>query len=208
MKDLLLRKYARWSNVSLLMVFVFVFSFQDLKADNIGNDNGRTIEDAQQQKTITGTVIDEQGQPLPGVSIIVKGKQGKGTSTDFDGKYAISVLPTDRLVFSYIGFAQQEVLVGGKAIINVTLSEDTQQLDDVVVVGHGTQKKIAVSGAVSTVKGADIKMPASNLTSVLAGQMPGIISETSNGEPGSVSQFYIRGIGTFGGTFNSIDYFR
>ncbi|MFJ1441333.1 SusC/RagA family TonB-linked outer membrane protein [Capnocytophaga canimorsus] len=199
MKDLLLRKYARWSNVSLLMVFVFVFSFQDLKADNIGNDKGRTIEDAQQQKTITGTVIDEQGQPLPGVSIIVKGKQGKGTSTDFDGKYAISVLPTDRLVFSYIGFAQQEVLVGGKAIINVTLSEDTQQLDDVVVVGHGTQKKIAVSGAVSTVKGADIKMPASNLTSVLAGQMPGIISETSNGEPGSVSQFYIRGIGTFGG---------
>lgn len=199
MKDLLLRKYARWSNVSLLMVFVFVFSFQDLKADNIGNDKERTIEDAQQQKTITGTVIDEQGQPLPGVSIIVKGKQGKGTSTDFDGKYAISVLPTDRLVFSYIGFAQQEVLVGGKAIINIVMREDAEQLEDVVVVGHGTQKKASVTGAITSVKGAELRMPTSSLTTALAGQLAGVIISTTSGEPGALSDFYIRGIGTFGG---------
>ncbi|MFJ1376912.1 SusC/RagA family TonB-linked outer membrane protein [Capnocytophaga canimorsus] len=199
MKDLLLRKYARWSNVSLLMVFVFVFSFQDLKADNIGNDKGRTIEDAQQQKTITGTVIDEQGQPLPGVSIIVKGKQGKGTSTDFDGKYAISVLPTDRLVFSYIGFAPQEVLVGGKAIINIVMREDAEQLEDVVVVGHGTQKKQSVSSAITSVKGGELRVPSSSLTTAFAGQLAGVFSMARSGQPGSAAEFYIRGISTFGG---------
>ncbi|WP_172915174.1 SusC/RagA family TonB-linked outer membrane protein [Capnocytophaga canimorsus] len=206
MKDLLLRKYARWSSVSLLMVFVFVFSFQDLKADNIGNDKGRTIEDAQQQKTITGTVIDEQGQPLPGVSIIVKGKQGKGTSTDFDGKYAISVLPTDRLVFSYIGFAQQEVLVGNKSVVNVTMKEDTQQLDDVVVTAYGTgQKKVSVVGSVQTVKPKELKIPSTNLSTSFAGRMAGVIAVQRGGQPGADgADFWIRGISTFGGATNPL----
>ena len=152
-----------------------------------------------QEKTVTGIVTDESGAPIPGVSVVVKNASNKGTSTDFDGKYSIKVPSDAVLVFSSIGFQTREISVRGKNYINVTLMEETQQLEDVVVVAHGVQKKASITGAITSVKGAELRMPSSSLTTALAGQLAGVIATTSSGEPGALSNFYIRGIGTFGG---------
>ena len=130
---------------------------------------------------------------------MVKNASNKGTSTDFDGKYSIKIPSDAVLVFSSIGFQTREISVRGKNYINVTLMEETQQLEDVVVVAHGVQKKASITGAITSVKGAELRMPSSSLTTALAGQLAGVIATTSSGEPGALSNFYIRGIGTFGG---------
>ena len=98
-----------------------------------------------------------------------------------------------------IGFESQEIAVGGRTTINVVLKEAAELLDEVVVIGAGTQKKVSVTGSIATVKGATLKLPSSSLTSSLAGKLSGIVSVTNSGEPGSTSDFYIRGINTFGG---------
>jgi hypothetical protein len=106
---------------------------------------------------IKGTVADSNGNPLPGVTIVVKNTT-KGVSTDFDGNFSIAdVAQGDTLVFSYIGFATQEVVVINGNALKVVLMEDTQSLDEVVVVGYGTQRKSVVTGAISSVKASDIE---------------------------------------------------
>lgn len=153
------------------------------------------------QVKVTGTVSDESGSPLPGVNIVVKGTT-KGVVSDFDGNYEIQAKQGDVLEFTFLGFESQtrRVTGGGKSlIINVVLAEDAQQLEETVVVGHGVQKKASVVGAITSVKGGDLKMPTSSLTTALAGQLAGVIVTSTSGEPGALSNFYIRGIGTFGG---------
>lgn len=153
-----------------------------------------------QQGTITvrGTVIDKTGEPLIGVSVAVKGTS-TGTITDLDGNYSINVANQDVvLAYSYIGYATQEIKVGNQTSINVTLSEDENVLDEVVVVGYGVQKKVNLTGSVSSVSADKIaNRPATNLTSSLAGLAPGVRITQSSGNPGSEDvKINIRGTGS------------
>lgn len=157
---------------------------------------------SQQQKgrTVTGTITDAaDGSPLIGVNIMVKGTT-TGVISDIDGNYSIQVNSSkDVLVLSYIGYKKREVPVEDLGVINIKMTSDNEVLDEVVIVGSGTQKKVSVTGAITTVKGAALKAPSSSLTSSLAGQLAGVVVNTTSGEPGSTSDFYIRGVSTFGG---------
>lgn len=150
----------------------------------------------QQAQTFTGTVVDDKtGEPLIGVTIMVVGTK-TGTATNLDGGFTVEAPAGSILRFSYIGYTPAEVKAAPGMVVK--LSEDAQNLDDVVVVGYGVQKKASVTGAVSTVKGSDLKTNGvANITNTFAGQIPGLISNTRSGEPGSDwSTFYIRGKGT------------
>jgi len=145
-------------------------------------------------------VIDEQQQPLPGVSVVVKGTT-TGSVTDIDGKFSVSApSPTGTLVFSYIGFTSQELPINNRSTINLTLAVNDKMLNEVVVVGYGEQKKETITGAVATVKGSElVKSPAVNLTNSIAGRMPGVIATNRSGEPGADgSAIRIRGSNTLG----------
>ncbi|MBP5507316.1 MAG: SusC/RagA family TonB-linked outer membrane protein, partial [Prevotella sp.] len=157
---------------------------------------------AQSELEITGTVTDEKGEPLIGVSVVVKDVNGLGVITDIDGHYKIKAKQYQSLVFTYIGFKPQEVLLkGDKTVINITLQEDSKNIiDEVVVTGMGTQRKLTVTGAVTNVNMDELKhYSSSNLSNTLAGNVPGIIAMQTSGQPGrNTSEFWIRGISTFG----------
>ena len=140
------------------------------------------------QVSVTGTVNDNTGESLPGVSILAKdGDRTFGTTTDINGRYEIKVNQGATLEFSFIGFTKQKVKVGTNNVINITLEPENEMLDEVVIVGQGTQKKVSVTGAIATVKGATLKAPSSSLTSSLAGKLAGVVSMVNSGEPGSTS---------------------
>ena len=159
--------------------------------DGIPVKNGESSN--QIQSTVTGTVTDDMGSPLPGASVLVKGTTN-GTQTDFDGNYTISADANATLVVSYIGFLTQEIAVNSQTSVDVQLAEDTAQLDEVVVVGYGTQKKEAVTGAVSTISSDDIvALPVASFTEALQGRVSGI-QVTNSGGPGTSPIVQIRGI--------------
>lgn len=147
-----------------------------------------------QQKTVSGKVVDGADQStLPSVSIKVKGQQ-KTTSTDVNGKYEIAVTDNDILVFTYIGFLTQELPVAGKTILNVVLQPNSQQMQEVVVVGYGTQKKSDISGAVSTVSiDRATAIPTTNVAEMLRGQAAGVQVTLGSARPGGTSNILIRG---------------
>lgn len=152
-----------------------------------------------QQKNIRGTVIDASGDPLIGVNVSVKGTT-IGIITDMDGKYQLEVPANATLVFSYIGYQTQEIAAGTQSSINVTLKEDTQKLDEVVVVGYGVQKKVTVTGAVASVSGEELKAsPTTNLSNGMVGRMPGVIGFQTADEPGGGgTTIRIRGTNSLG----------
>lgn len=152
-----------------------------------------------QSKTVTGVVISAtDNYPLIGVSVQVK-ETATGAITDLDGKYSVNAAQGQTLVFSYIGFKQQEIKVGTSSTINVTLEEDNEMLDEVVVVGYGVQKKKLVTGATLQVKGDDIaKLNTTNPLSALQGQTPGVNIVSTSGQPGASLSVTIRGLGTVG----------
>lgn len=147
-----------------------------------------------QQKTITGKVVDgTDNSTLPGVSIKVKGSQ-KTTSTDINGKYEISVSDADVLVFTYVGFQVQELPVAGKVVLNVLLQPSSEQMQEVVVVGYGTQKKSDVSGSVATVSiDKATAIPTTNVAEMLRGQAAGVQVTLGSARPGGTSNIQIRG---------------
>lgn len=152
------------------------------------------------QNVITGTVYDEKGGTLPGVSVLVKGTT-TAAMTDALGKYSIKV-PADNavLIFSYIGYTKLELPVGGKTVLDAKLSPDSRSLNELIVVGYGTQKKETVTGSISQIKGADlVKSPQPNLSNSLAGRFSGVIVNNRGGEPGyDGSNITIRGQATTG----------
>ncbi len=151
----------------------------------------------QEEKKITGTVVDASGMPIIGANVMVKGTTN-GTITDFDGKFVLNVPDEAVLQISYIGYTNQEVKVGNKSELSVTLKEDTELLDEVVVVGYGVQKKVNLTGAVSNIKANDItKSSTSNISNALVGRIPGLIGMNESGKPGTGSKLYIRGMGTW-----------
>ena len=151
----------------------------------------------QQKKTVTGKVTDAMG-PVIGANVLVKGTSN-GVITDIDGNFSLEVEPGATLVFSYIGYTSKEVVVGSQSVINVQLSEDTELLDEVVVVGYGVQKKKLVTGATVQVKGDDIaRLNTTSALGALQSQTPGVNIVASNGQPGEGFKVNIRGLGTVG----------
>lgn len=149
------------------------------------------------QNTVKGVVVDSKGETLPGVSVVVK--QSKlGTMTNVDGEYSIQAGDKDILIFSYLGMVTQEIKVDGRKLINVTLQESSSSLNEVVVVGYGTQKKVSITGAVSQIRGDELlKAPTTSISNLLAGRVPGVISLQQSGQPGSdAASILIRGGGT------------
>ncbi len=159
------------------------------------------IEMVIQGITVTGKVnSSEDNTGLPGANVIVKGTT-TGTVTDMDGNYTLDVPDRNAiLVFSSVGYISYEVAVGNQAVINVTLSVDVTALEEIVVVGYGTQQKVTVTGAIVAVKGDElVKSPAIDMTNSLAGRMPGVVAIQASGEPGyDGSTIKIRGSNTWG----------
>ncbi len=157
---------------------------------SIGITNVNAQDDT--KVTISGVVKDSEGETLIGVNVVVSGTTN-GTITDVDGKYTIKALPNDELQFSFIGFNQLTVPVKGQKVINVTLVEDVASLDEVIVVGYGSQKAKNVTGAVETIKMDDIEsLPVSNLSEALRGQLPGLNVSGGSQRPGEAASLSIR----------------
>ncbi|RZM30408.1 MAG: TonB-dependent receptor [Pedobacter sp.] len=196
MNQMMKRDYVR--TLVLLLIFTCCFWPGKLLA---GEENLNTDPVEMQLSEVRGMVTDTAGLPVPGVSIAVKGKAGIGTTTDQNGKYLLQ-LPENSitLVFSMVGYISQEVLINGKETIDVVIKEASSQLDDVVVVAFGKQKKQDMVGSITSVSAADLKKnPSSNLTTALAGRVAGVIAYQRSGEPGQDNaDFFIRGVTTFG----------
>ena len=151
-----------------------------------------------QTEVITGTVVDESGVPLPGASVLIQGTT-TGTQTDFDGNFSIEAAPGDVLVISYLGFEPQEVLLRDTNHIQISLSQGSAALDEVVVVGYGTQRSALVTGASSNVQGEDIAaLNPGTAMEALQGVVPGVNVTRNSGAPGAGTRITIRGLGTIG----------
>ncbi len=159
------------------------------------------IARGQGQIVVKGVVVDESDTPVIGATVLVKNTV-IGTSTSVDGSFTIKASGTDVLVFSYLGYKDQEIPVNNRTQIDVKLAADAEVVEDVVVVGYGTQKKTSVVGAISTVDVGNLKFPSSNLSTNLAGNLAGVVAVTRSGEPGKngAAEFYIRGVSSFKGS--------
>jgi TonB-linked SusC/RagA family outer membrane protein len=167
----------------------------------INDENGKNptkLGSEQANKTVKGKVTDASGATLPGVSVVVKGTT-IGVITDNNGTFSLSSIPENAtLQFSFVGMKTQEIAVGGKATINIILTDETVGIEEVVAIGYGTQKKVNLTGAVSAIQGNELqKAPTANLSNSLAGLVPGMTVSQGNGRPGSASSINIRGIGTW-----------
>ncbi|WP_461131215.1 SusC/RagA family TonB-linked outer membrane protein [Spirosoma aerophilum] len=154
---------------------------------------------------VSGRVIDEKGAGLPGVSVVVKGTT-QGTTTDGEGRYRLSAPTTAAtLVFSFVGYQKQEVLIGNQTGITVTLAPDDQTLNEVVVVGYGSQRRQDITSAVSVINMKDIgEQPANNPNQILQGRAPGVVVKQKSGTPGGVFEVRVRGIGSLGAGSNPL----
>jgi len=157
-----------------------------------------------QEKTISGTITDGSGLPLPGATVLVKGTTS-GTSTDFDGKYSMNVGQGATLVFSFVGYTTQQVKVGTSNTINITMIEDAAALEEVVVVAYGTSSLKAFTGSASVVGAKELALR--NVTSPIAaieGKATGVQFTSASGQPGSSPGIVIRGVGTLNGNSNPL----
>ncbi|MDR0700437.1 MAG: TonB-dependent receptor [Tannerella sp.] len=178
----------------LVVSAAFTYLLSGLVCQPIFAQDGRN--DA---KKVEGIVLDVNGEPLVGLAVTVKGTSTGAVLAGPDGKFSINAKPSDILIFSYIGYLSQEIPVLDKNLINVVMREASIELDDVVVVGYGHQKKISVTGALSNANVRELQaVPAASFSNALAGQLPGLISRQASGEPGfDNATLYVRGMGTF-----------
>jgi len=148
---------------------------------------------AQETYELSGTVTSiENNFPIPGASVLVQGTSN-GTATDFDGKYKIIVKSGDILQFSYIGYAEQSITITNQKTLDIVLEEDSEALDEIVVVGYGTRKKSHNTGAIAQVKGGDIAaIQATRVDEALAGKLSGVFIQNQNPEPGANPKIQIR----------------
>ena len=165
------------------------------KKQTVG-DTGISLQDV---RRVTGTVVDESGETVIGASVTEKGTTN-GIITDLDGRFSLNVSENAIIQISYIGYITQEIEVKGQTNFQIILVDDSQNLEEVVVVGYGTQRKVTLTGSVVTAKGSDIvKSPAVNVTNSLAGRLPGVVINNRTGEPGRENtSLYVRGRGTTG----------
>ena len=190
-------------NCFKLSVLIILFSFFQVTAF-AANLDGKD-EAAVMQVRVTGTVVDADGVPIPGVTVLVKEIQ-QGTVTDVDGKYSINVRGEFTvLTFSFVGYSTQDIVVGNQTIIDVTLQEDTQLLDEVVVVGYGTMRKADLTGAVTRVNMEDKEALANvTISQALSGAAPGISIVGTSGRAGADPSINIRGQNSFSASQNPL----
>ena len=164
------------------------------------NTYAHTEKQQQEKIEISGIVLDQNKEPLVGVNVSVKDIPGLGAITDINGKFKIKVEPYQWLVFTFIGFDKQEILVKEQKSINVIMQEaKATAIDEVVITGTGAQKKITMTGAATTVDVNTLRTSTSSITNALAGNVAGIMARQTSGQPGNnISEFWIRGISTFG----------
>jgi len=180
----------------------FKFRYKVLTHRTIGILQDKTIPRPEEiiQETVTGRVTDAStGESLPGVNITVKGMSSVGTTTNVDGEYSLDV-PEDQnvLLFSFVGFVAQEIEINDREVINVELQPDVQLLDDVVVVGYGTQEKRQITGSVSSVKEEDfVTGNVNNPAQLIQGKVPGLVVSTPGGNPNQDATIRLRGVSTF-----------
>lgn len=160
-----------------------------------------TVYQQQKQFTVTGIIKDKTGEPIPGANVVVKGTTN-GVVSDMDGNFSINISESPSTIqFSFMGFKTVEKAVRAeeKGLI-IVLEEDAETLDEVVVVGFGTQKKASVVGSIQTVKPETLKVPSSSLSNSFAGRIAGVVAVQRSGEPGADgANFWIRGVSTFAG---------
>ena len=192
---------------SLLLATAFTAFAVPANATGLGTDgnDNMSIQETQQTKTVTGTVIDAAGIPVIGANVLVKGTTN-GTITDIDGNFTLEVSSGDVLEISYIGYVTQELPVGNKSQFNVTLAEDTQALDEVVVVGYGTMRKSDVTGSIATAKGEELtKQQSFSALDNLRGKVSGVNIFSNSSQPGAYSnRVIIRGVATINSSSNPL----
>ena len=166
------------------------------------------LMNAQQRASFTlkGVVYDEIGETLPGATVFLKNQIGIGTITDTKGEFSINVKVGDILMVSFVGYATTEyVIIKNESPININMELDSEQLEEVVVVGMGSQRRISSLAAVTSVDVEELQTPVASVANLLGGKVPGVISMQSSGEPGkNISEFWIRGIGTFGASSGAL----
>ena len=199
-KDIFFREDSVWRKRLLqsIPVITGLFVVANGHAAPITTIDSKLI--VQQTSTITGKVLDSNGEALIGVNVLEKGTTN-GTITDFNGNFTLNLSSSNStLVFSYIGYVSQEISAKGKKDFTITLKEDSETLEEVVVVGYGTQKKVNLTGSVSSVSAKDIQdVPTSNTASLLQGRMPGLVISQNGGQAGKEDmEVRVRGVGTFG----------
>lgn len=192
MKSKILQNLYTLLQYGLLAIILQCFHVDLLEAAHLDQS---TLKDI----VISGTVTAENGEPLPGVNILIKGSV-TGTVTDVTGAYSLEVPEGSALIFSFIGYETQEILIGTNSKINISMVEDISALEEIIVVGYGTQKKKEVTNAVVQLKGSEIsKTPAISLTNALAGQMAGLFVIQTSSVPGlDDASINVRGSNTFG----------
>jgi TonB-linked SusC/RagA family outer membrane protein len=163
---------------------------------------------AQQKEvySMTGIVYDETGETVPGASVYLKDRAGIGTATDSNGKFSIKASLGDMLVFSFLGYENVEYLVTEeKKDLQIRFSTATHQIDEVVIVGMGSQRKISSVAAITTVDIKELQVPSASVANLLGGKVAGVISMQTSGEPGqNIAEFWVRGIGTFGASSGAL----
>lgn len=163
---------------------------------------------AQKQKVeVSGTIVDANGIPLIGATVVVKDKPGIGVASNIDGEYKIEMETFQYLVFSYIGFETQEQLVKDENMILDIIMQESKAtaLDEITITGMGPQKKVTVTGAITTVDVGTLRTPVSSVSNALVGNVAGVLAMQRSGQPGSnTSEFWIRGISTFGGSSSAL----
>lgn len=197
-----MRKELIFQNSMKISSCLFVTAFSALvspafAADVVSVKDNMSIHETLQSKTVTGVVVDAAGVPVIGANVIVKGTT-VGTITDFDGNYSLEVPENAVLQISYIGYLTEEVTVGDKSSINVTLKEDSQALDELVVVGYGTMRKSDVTGSIATAKGDELtKQQNFSALDNLRGKVSGVNIFSNSSQPGAYSnRVIIRGMAT------------
>ncbi|MCK0156304.1 TonB-dependent receptor [Cellulophaga sp. F20128] len=191
------RKYA--CLIRMLPAVLILFAFTPLKAGSTLNVYNLVV-----QQEISGTIVDASGNPIPGVNVLVVGMT-TGTMADFDGKYTITANDGQVLRFSSIGYKTIDVTVGAQASYNITMEEDVNSLNEVVVVGYGSTIKRNLTSSVATVSADEMaEIPATSLSNAIAGRLAGVTIEQSNGKPGSTSAITVRGATSGGFAGNSL----
>ena len=189
----------------LAMLCVFFFNAHSYASSALGDNKHNEWENSAIQKAITGRITDDQGVPLPGASVVIKGTT-VGTVTDADGKFTLTVPDyAEILVISFVGYITQEIPIRDATTINVMLVEDILTLSEVVVVGYGTQKKSDLTGAISSIRGPELtRLSSQRVDQALQGRAAGVLVLNTAGAPGAQTTIRIRGMNSINGGNNAL----
>ncbi len=190
------RVLQRYGLLKIVLACLALF-FVQVQAHSVAG----SYDNSDQQRVVRGTVTDENGDPFPYVTVIVEGLTTIGTLTDADGEYRLQVPVGSTLIFRFVGYRDSREAIGDRDVIDVQMEEDQQQLDEVVVIGYGAQRRAELTQSISTVtRDAVLEAPVTNISQSLQGRLPGLTSMQGSGQPGlDHATLYVRGVGTFGG---------